>query len=423
MAEEIRVHVVDRGRKFLSMRFVDPLTGKKVERSTGVKAGSNAQRRKADKVAAVWESELRDGRYQQPSKVMWTAFRDRYETEKLAAMSDDYACVMAATFNHFEALGVARLADVQKSVSRFESSLRSKKVKESTIRCYLKHLRAALGWAHEMGLLTEVPKVKLPKRARTTSKMKGRPITLEEHERMLAAAATVRPDEAQSWQDYLTGLWLSGLRLGESVALSWDDDADFSIDLLGKRPQFRIWGEGQKSGKDQYLPMTPDFAEWLLSRTPESDRVGLVFSPRGQQGRLLKADAIGRTVSRIGEKANVVVNKAEGKFATAQDLRRSFATRWAKRVKPATLQLLMRHEDIATTMAFYVALDADEVAEELWQQHGAEAANRQESGGLGDTLGDTSRKPGKQQSPQDVVTSHGQMSYKVGTTGFEPATS
>ena len=130
-------------------------------------------------------------------------------------------------------------------------------------------------------------------------------------------------------------------------------------------------------------------AEWLLSRTPESDRVGLVFSPRGQQGRLLKADAIGRTVSRIGEKANVVVNKAEGKFATAQDLRRSFATRWAKRVKPATLQLLMRHEDIATTMAFYVALDADEVAEELWQQHGAEAANRQESGGLGDTSGDT----------------------------------
>lgn len=81
MAEEIRVHVVDRGRKFLSMRFVDPLTGKKVERSTGVKAGSNAQRRKADKVAAVWESELRDGRYQQPSKVTWTAFRDRYETD------------------------------------------------------------------------------------------------------------------------------------------------------------------------------------------------------------------------------------------------------------------------------------------------------------------------------------------------------
>jgi hypothetical protein len=169
--------------------------------------------------------------------------------------------------------------------------------------------------------------------------------------------------------------------------------------------------------------MTPDFAEWLLGRTPESDRVGLVFKLRGQRGRLLKADAIGRTVSRIGENANVVVDKAEGKCATAQDLRRSFATRWAKRVKPATLQLLMRHEDIATTMAFYVALDADEVAEELWQQHGAEVANRQESAGLGDTSGDTDHIWGKQQSPQDVVTSHGQMSSKVGATGFEPATS
>ena len=42
----------------------------------------------------------------QPSKVMWAAFLDRDETKKLAAMSDDYACVMAATLNHFETLGV-----------------------------------------------------------------------------------------------------------------------------------------------------------------------------------------------------------------------------------------------------------------------------------------------------------------------------
>ena len=383
-------------------------------------AGGKSQRRKADKVAAVWEAELREGRYQQPSKVRWDEFRRRYEDEKLIAMSDDYAYVMGATFNHFEALGVARLADVQKSVSRFESSLRSTGVKESTIRCYLKHLRAALGWAHEMGLLAEVPKVKLPKRARVTSKMKGRPITLEEHERMIDVAAIVRPNEAQSWQNYLTGLWLSGLRLSESVALSWDDDANFSIDLLGKRPQFRIWGEGQKSGKDQYLPLTPDFCEWLLNRTPESERVGPVFKLRGSHGRILKADAVGRTVSLIGRKAVVVVDKADNKYATAHDLRRSFGTRWAKRVKPATLQLLMRHEDIATTMAYYVALDADEVADELWKEFGQ---NRQESGGLGDTSGDTSQKRGRQQIRRENVNSHDQTTSKIGTTGVEPATS
>ena len=58
-----------------------------------------------------------------------------------------------------------------------------------------------------------------------------------------------------------------------------------------------------------------------------------------------------------------------GQFATAHGLRRSFGTRWAARVKPATLQRLMRHRDIKTTMDFYVDQDADDIATELWAIH------------------------------------------------------
>jgi len=129
------------------------------------------------------------------------------------------------------------------------------------------------------------------------------------------------------------------------------------------------------------LPMTPDFAEWLLA-TPESERNGLVFNMRGRKNHLLAADTVGRIVSAIGSKAGIVVDKQEGKNATCHDLRRSFATRWSRRVKPATLQLLMRHADIKTTMTHYVDQDADEVADELWQEH-------QKSGQLGNTLGNT----------------------------------
>ena len=53
------------------------------------------------------------------------------------------------------------------------------------------------------------------------------------------------------------------------------------------------------------------------------------------------------------------------KYATAHDLRRSFGTRWAKRVMPAVLQRLMRHAEIATTMKYYVTMDADCVADEV----------------------------------------------------------
>ena len=36
---------------------------------------------------------------------------------------------------------------------------------------------------------------------------------------------------------------------------------------------------------------------------------------------------------------------------------------------PAVLQKLMRHESIETTMSYYVDLDADELAEDLYRAH------------------------------------------------------
>ena len=67
MDESIRVYVVDKGRKFLYMRYRCPLTGTEETRSTGE---TNAK--KAAKVAAVWKAELREGRYQRTSRMAWS---------------------------------------------------------------------------------------------------------------------------------------------------------------------------------------------------------------------------------------------------------------------------------------------------------------------------------------------------------------
>ena len=73
----------------------------------------------------------------------------------------------------------------------------------------------------------------------------------------------------------------------------------------------------------------------------------------------------------MGELARVVVHTdsrtGKIKFASAHDLRRSFGNRWAKRAMPAVLQRLMRHENIDTTLRYYVDLDADDLyrAEEM----------------------------------------------------------
>jgi len=128
--------------------------------------------------------------------------------------------------------------------------------------------------------------------------------------------------------------------------------------------------------------MTEDFYN-LIMETPEAERVGKVFKLDGMLTRTpITPPRVSLIVSAIGKKAGVVVatvekrrrDRATGKlttttvkkFASAHDLRRSFGTRWAKRVMPAVLRRLMRHSDVATTMKYYVTIDADAVADAVW---------------------------------------------------------
>ena len=87
-------------------------------------------------------------------------------------------------------------------------------------------------------------------------------------------------------------------------------------------------------------------------------------------------DVAGRTVCLIGELARVIVythpRTGTVKYASAHDLRRSFGNRWARKVMPAVLQKLMRHADISTTMGYYVDLDCDALAEDLYRAEEAE---------------------------------------------------
>ncbi len=62
----------------------------------------------------------------------------------------------------------------------------------------------------------------------------------------------------------------------------------------------------------------------------------------------------------------------------------------------------MRHEDIQTTMDYYVAQDTDEVADELWREYGQVGPK---STDLGDTSGDTSPNSVSEASPHNDVTS------------------
>ena len=195
-------------------------------------------------------------------------------------------------------------------LSVWQADLRKRGRTEATISGHMAHLRAALAWTVDQGLLAQLPKMKRPKRAKRSGgadPMKGRPISGEEFDRMLDKAAValdpepvkpkpaaerkrkpyarkpraaVAPELVESWRHLLRGLWWSGLRLGEALNLYWDRPDKLCVDLSGKRPMLRIVAELEKGGRDRLLPIAPELADFLLP-TPEAERHGRVFKPQG----------------------------------------------------------------------------------------------------------------------------------------------
>ena len=135
-------------RRYLMMRYVDPITGKQMARSTGT-----AVRREAERTAAKWEAELQENRYTRPSNISWSEFRERYETEKLASLAPNTLETAVTALNHLEEMiNPQKLTALTSEViSKFQSKLRATGMKETSIATQLRHLRppsvGAYRWA------------------------------------------------------------------------------------------------------------------------------------------------------------------------------------------------------------------------------------------------------------------------------------
>lgn len=363
MSEEIRVHVVKYpDRDNLVMRYRDPFSGRQVQRSTGT-----TKRRDAEKAAGKWEAELREGRYKALSRMTWEEFRQKYEDEVLPAKSEGTAENKGTVLNFIES--TIRPCYVRElttpRLSMFAKMLRDNGMKETRLDAILSHLQPILKWAVKQGYLRTMPEIEKPDRINAGSQqMRSRAIVAEELERMIDKVPEKRKREPEKWVTLLRGLWMSGLRLSEALSLSWDEGSPISVSMTGRYPALLIHADAQKNHEEQLLPLSPEFCEFLLA-VPESERRGLVFGIYGRPGEPLSTKRASRYISAIGKAAGVVTNKAEGKFASAHDLRRAFCTRWAKRLSAADLKELARHSSITTTLQYYVHHNADELGGRL----------------------------------------------------------
>lgn len=338
MMHEIRVKVVDCGRKYLQMRFVDA-DGNTHQRST-----RETTRRAAERKAAAWERELIANRHAADGRMPWHEFRAKYEAEAVAGLAEGTRQKIGYIFNGLEdSHKIQRLNDLTPATIReWMAYLRKSGRSESTIASYSAHLRAALQWAVDCEWLPVVPKFPKLVRAKTGAKakvMKGRPITENEFSHILSVVPKVLqsgPDfsaagehPVERWRFFLRGLWLSGLRLEESVVVSWEP-GEFWVDFSGRFPMFRIDADAEKGNRDRILPMAPEFAE-LLADVPASERFGPVFRlPKRRQASILRGEWVSKQLTAFGRAAGVVVDAKSGKCASAHDFRRSFGERWAR---------------------------------------------------------------------------------------------
>ncbi len=394
---KVRVATWGPGHK-LMLRWTDPDTGERRAETSGTDDPEEAAKK-----AGVLEQQLRDGSYvpsmqrrrRKATPLTWEDFCLRHEQVVQPGLADKTGRIYRTVFGSVQRLtGIKRLTDLRaERLSAYTAALREQGRSEYTIKSYLAHLRAALGWAQEIGLLKTVPKFPKVVRARNGKAMKGRCLCEEEVEKMLLSvksALTERPNKqrrepkapspevVESWQYLLRGLWTGGFRLDEALHLSWDRRDRPCIDLTGKRPMLWIPGDCQKSGKDELYPLAPEFCQLVLA-TPPAQRRGRVFRPIGVRGKTgqLGMEYVSDAITRIGKQAGIAVSEttkrgADGKprrvvkWASAHDLRRGFGDRWKDRVLPIVLQSMMRHEDLNTTLKYYTSRNAQNTAETIW---------------------------------------------------------
>lgn len=365
--------------RHIQLRYFCKETGKEVRASTGTTDAREAERKRRELEAKILLGQPTvQNQKSNPANLnmRWQDFREEYRNSHLSTLRTKSQLDAESRLDIAERiLKLKTLTDLantntiqvlQEKLLKGVESRRGKPRSKHTVRGYVTAVLAALNWAHQQGWLTESIKFRKLKVAKSR-KMKGRPLSSEEFQQMLACVPqVVGTDATDSWTYLLRGLWESALRLGELLHMSWDLPSSIQPRwTAGSWPTLEIPADLQKNNTDDSIPLLPGF-EKLLLETPVNQRKGWVFCPSSVRGFAFRSPGrptvawVGKIVSRIGQVAGVSVADANvqtgypEKFASAHDLRRSCAQRLRLAGVPAlTIISVMRHKSWETTQQYY----------------------------------------------------------------------
>lgn len=364
-----------KGRYFLKWKDPDPLSRKYLTRQTDIATRGVRAERAVARLAEALQEELAEKLRRPDADMLWDDFVATYKRDHLAATSEanrykwDAAAKIFAKVAAREVLGPLRMSDISpRLLVAFETQLRLD-VAAGSVGSYMATLRSGLNWAASLEMCRYLP----PSRARgrqvqSLPAMRLDPISEESLEAMCDVAhRVVGRSSAESVQDYLRALWLSGCRMQEPLSIHAERrDCHRPLELAGRNPRM-CWVSSQKNRRDQIAPITMDFAAHMQKRI---FRGGYLYEPRCSTGPIKDRTSLSRLVSDIGKAAGVIAEPGDGDegYATAKHFRSSFVTRWSLRGMPLErIQKIVRHADINTTRKYYLgdvggACDFDEAA-------------------------------------------------------------
>lgn len=145
------------------MRYIDPATGRRVRRSTGVHKSHD--RRLAEKAAKAWQRSLRTGRPPVVINMRWLDFRLAYEHHVETSAEAKLSYVASALDRYEACCAPRRVTDItEESVLSFGADLASRYTR-TTVAYYLRLLREMVVWGRQESIVLVSPPPEVWKRA------------------------------------------------------------------------------------------------------------------------------------------------------------------------------------------------------------------------------------------------------------------
>ncbi|WP_114278542.1 tyrosine-type recombinase/integrase [Thioalbus denitrificans] len=226
---------------------------------------------------------------------------------------------------------------------------------------YRRHLRALMNYAIDRGWTSSNPFKEVPP-ARTGHRLKKTVDSelLIRALKLLNTQADAEPEEgklrpAWFWAMVIRAFYYTGVRRRQIVELRWGD-----FDMVNG--VWRIRAETCKTHREWMVPLAPEVLEDLMTLYERTEaRIGGKPSPAHQiynvtlfypkyKGRRMRVDQVGGFFHRL--------SKELGERITPHRLRHTMATLLAAQGDIRTLQELLGHTNISTTMG-YVHPDVD----------------------------------------------------------------